>query len=90
MFEGQLVAHVAGVQGGCRLEKEDVGFFLGHGTMLDAARHDQELAFLQPNVAIPKLHPKTALQHQEKLILLAVVMPRERPLKLDQFDLLPV
>ena len=65
-------------------------FLISHGSMFDALRYDQELAFLQPNVAIPKLHPKTALQHQEKLILLAVVMPRERPLKLDQFDLLPV
>ena len=39
---------------------------------------------------ISKLHPKTALDHQEQLVISIVVMPHERSLEFDQFHLLAV
>src|SRR5262245_40663722 len=58
--------------------------------MLDATGHDQELALLQPNVPVPELHAEAALDHEEKLVLVVVMVPDERTPELDQFDLLTV
>jgi len=41
-------------------------------------------------VPIPKLHAEAALDDEEHFVLVVVVVPDERPLKLDQLDLLAV
>src|SRR3712207_2920371 len=42
-----LAAHVAGVDCALRLEQQNVRLVLGHGHVLDAARHDEEVTFVQ-------------------------------------------
>ena len=73
-----------------RLEQENVHLFFGNRPVLDATRNDQKLALLQPYVVIAEFHPKSALDHQEQLVLVIVMMPDERLGKLDQLDVLPV
>ena len=85
-----LVPHVAGVERRGRLEQQDVGLLVGHRAVLDAAGHDQERALLQPDVSVPELHAEAALHDEEKLILVVVVVPDERPLELDELHLLAV
>jgi hypothetical protein len=58
--------------------------------VFDAAGDDQELALLQPDLPIPKLHPKPAFDDEEKFVLVVVVVPDERPRELHQLDLLTV
>src|SRR5262245_61028741 len=53
--ERALVAHVAGVERGGGLEQHHLRLALGHGTVLHAARHDQELAGLEVDVPVAKL-----------------------------------
>jgi hypothetical protein len=61
-----------------------MGFLLGYGPVFDATRHDQDFAFLQPDVAISELHAKPPLDDEEHLVLILVVVPHERPPELDQ------
>jgi hypothetical protein len=62
----------------------------GDWPMFDAAGHDQQLAFFQPNLPVTKIHAEASLNDQEKLVLMFMVMPDELALKLDQFDLLTI
>jgi hypothetical protein len=62
----------------------------GNGPVFDVTRHDQELAFVQPDVLIPELHVEPALQHQKKFVLVVVMVPDEWPLKSDELDLLGI
>ena len=87
---GPLVLDVAGVEGGGRLEKEDVDFFVRHGAVLDASRDDQEISFVEPDVAVPQFHAEAALDHQEKLVLVVVVVPGEGALEFHELHLLAV
>jgi hypothetical protein len=63
--------------------------FLGDGAVFDATGHDQELARVQPDVPVPKLHPKVAPDDEEQFVLV-VVVPDERTQELGELDLLPV
>jgi hypothetical protein len=67
-----------------------VRLLLGDGPVFDATRHDQEFALFQPDVPIPKLHAKPAFDDEEEFVLVVVVVPDERPVELDQLDLLAV
>jgi hypothetical protein len=58
--------------------------------VFDAPRHDEEFALFQPNVPVAKLHAKAALDHQEQLVLVIVVVPDELALEFDQLDELAV
>ena len=58
--------------------------------MLDAARHDQELARSSHTCAIAKVHPEPSLDDEEQLVLALVVMPDELALELHQLDVLAV
>src|SRR5262249_30101323 len=44
----------------------------------------------QPHMPVAELHPEPPLDHQEKLVLVLVVVPDERAQELDQLHLLPV
>jgi hypothetical protein len=67
-----------------------VGFFLRHGPVFDAARHDQKFAFFQPHLAIAKFHPEPALDREKEFILVVMMMPYKRSLELDQLHILAV
>src|SRR5688572_6474626 len=85
-----LVLHVARIERGGGLEEEDLHFLFRYGAVLDAAGHDQEFPFLQPDVAVPELHAETALHDHEELVLMLVVMPDEFALELRELHMLAV
>ena len=89
-WDRPLILYVARVQRRGRLEQQNVRLLFGDGPMFNATRHDQELACYQPDVPIPKLHAKPALDDEEEFVLVVVVVPDERPLELDQLHLLAV
>ncbi len=78
---------VPGVERRPGLEEEDLAIGLTHRLMLDAARHDQELAGFHAHLAVAKSHPQDAVHHQEQLILVLVVMPDEFPIESRQLHL---
>jgi hypothetical protein len=53
--------------------------------VLDAARHHDELAFLDPLAAVAECHAETAFDHQEHFVFVVVMMEDE--LALDLVDL---
>ena len=63
---------------------------MGNGPVFDAARNDQELAFLEPDLPVAEIHPESSLHHQEHLVLVLMVVPDEFSLELDEFDKLAV
>jgi hypothetical protein len=85
-----LILHVAGVQRRGRLEEQDVDLLVCNGAVFDPTGHDQELALFQPFVAIPELHAKAALHHEEEFVLVVVFVPDELTQELDQLHLLAV
>jgi hypothetical protein len=89
-FERPLVPHIARVEDRRRLEKQDVGLFLRHGPVFDAARHDQKFAFFQPHLPIAKFHAEPPLDHEEEFILVVMMMPYKRSLELDQLHVLAI
>src|SRR5271157_3376582 len=62
----------------------------GNWAMLDASGHDWKLAFLQPDIAVPELHPESPLDHQEQLVFVVMLMPNKLALEFHQLDVLPV
>jgi hypothetical protein len=84
--DGPFIDDVPGIQSRFWLDQHDVRFFVSDGAMLDAARHDDEFAFLDDGFAIAKLHPQGAFDDQEEFILIFVMMPDKFSLELDSFD----
>lgn len=87
LVEREFVLDVAGVERRRRLEEEDVDLVVGHRPVLDAARHDEEFPLLQLDRVVPELQAEPALHDEEQLVLVLVVVPRERALELRQLDL---
>lgn len=90
MGHGSTFLDIARVHGRRGLEQQDVNFLFCDGPVLDATWHDQELSLLQPNLTIAEVHAEAAVDDEEQLVLMLVVMPDELALEFDQFDLLPV
>src|SRR5437899_11831469 len=79
-----FVLHVAGIQCGRWLKQHDPGFFVGYRTVLESPRHYDELSFFQPDMPVAKLHSEAALDYQEHLLFVLVMMPDEFTLQLVQ------
>src|SRR5215469_3110267 len=59
--------------------------------MLDASRHDNELALLHPfGRLVAELHTKTALDYEKEFVLMIMMMKHELAFDLIQLDLLPI
>ncbi len=58
--------------------------------MLDAARDDQELAFVQPNVLIAELDQQASFDDEKHLVFVVVLMPDELALELRHLDVHPL
>src|SRR5450755_3235577 len=87
-LDGALTAGASGVRRAGALDQQHVRLALGHvGAVLDAMRDDDHLALLDPLVAVAEMHQKPALDDEEELVLLLVVVPHERALNLDELDL---
>ena len=59
-------------------------------SVLDAARHEDELPWASVGDTIPKLHAKPSFKDQEHLFGVAMDVPGKNPLHLDQLDFLSV
>ena len=86
----RVVLNVPGVQRLAGSKSSTATSSSATGPMLDAARHDQELALLDPLLPIAKVHPESAPDDQEQLVFVLVVMPDELPLELHQLHVLAV
>src|SRR5262249_848341 len=87
---GAVRGHVAGVERRRGLEQQHVDLFRSDWPMLDAARHDDELAAFDSHRAIAKLHVEAALENEEELVFILVVMPHELAAEFHQLDMLAV
>jgi hypothetical protein len=82
--------HVAGVPGAGRLKEKHSDFLRCDRSMLDPAGNHQEVSLHQVDAAVTELHPEGAVEHQEELIFLLVVVPHELAPELHQLHGLPV
>jgi hypothetical protein len=85
-----LILDIAGIQGRGRLKQDDPAFFLGHWTMLDSARHYDELAFFDPFMPVEEIHAETALDHQEHFVFALMMVKYKLAIHFDELDLLVV
>src|SRR5437660_9277289 len=90
LVQREIVFDIAGVERRSGLEQQNPAFFFGDGTMLHSTRNHDEFALLDPFMAVAKLHPKAAFDHQEHLIFIFVMMKDEFAFGFDQFDVLSV
>ena len=88
---GELFIHdVAGIAGGGGLEDQNFRLAFGQRAMLDAPRHDAELARLENDAAIAELDYNLAAPDKEKFILMLVVMPRKDSRESGEFQFLAI
>src|SRR6185437_5764880 len=64
-FNRALVANVASVERGGRLEEQQVHLPLGNRLVLHTPRYDEKLAFVDANIAVAQPHEQLALDHEE-------------------------
>src|SRR5437588_12397412 len=77
-----FVDKVPGIQSRSWLVQHDLHFFISGRAVLDAVRHDDELAFPDNRLVIPKLHPQRAFDHQKHFVFVFMVVPDEFALEL--------
>lgn len=58
--------------------------------MLDTLRDDEHLAWVQLDTAVPELNGQLALQNQEEVVRLIVLVPVERPFDLHNHEIVSV
>ena len=90
LVQGSVILHIAGVECRCRLKQHNPSLFVGNRTVLHPARDNQEFSLLEPDMAVAKLHAEASFHHQEKLVLVLVVVPDELSLELVQLYQLAV
>jgi len=94
-FDGARVADIPGVQRTSGFEEQHVDLFRCARPVFHPARNDHEFAGSHFEAAlfsgfVAKLHAKFALNYQEELVFVVVMVPHEFALKLDQLDMLAV
>ena len=60
-----------------------MGLGLGDRLMFYAPRHDEELAFVELDDPVTKMYRQVAMEDQEELVLLLVMVPDELAFELD-------
>ena len=68
----------------------DAGSKSSHRLVLHAARHDEELALAELDHPVAQVDRETAGEHQEELVLVAVVVPDELALESRELHVLAV
>ena len=84
VFHRPLVAHIAGIEGGLRLEQHYVSFRIRNRQVLHAAGHDDEFAGLDDLFMVAKAHAQFALEHQEEFVFVFMRMPDKLAFELNQ------
>src|SRR5215211_2895702 len=85
-----LASGVTRVGSALGLDQEDVRLFCGLGAVLDAARHDIEVAGPELDVTITQLDRQMARKHQEEVVGVRVCVPYELAFGFDDLDLVVV
>jgi hypothetical protein len=81
---------IAGVPDPRRLKQHHLYFFLGHRTMFDTARNDNQISFVERHAFASELHPETPAKNHEKLIFFGMVVPDKLTFEFHKFDVLAV
>src|SRR3954452_11045538 len=76
-LDGQIATRVAGVERVARLDQQHVGLLVGLRAVLDALGHHEQLARPEDDVAVAQLDRELALQDQEEVVGLVVLVPDE-------------
>src|SRR5271166_3184340 len=71
-------------------KQQDPALFFRYRTVLHAARHHDELAVLDPFMAVTKLHTEAAFHHQEHFVLIFMMMKDEFAFELVELDILAI
>ena len=82
-----LASHVARVRCPEWLDEQHVSLVVGSGAVLDAARHDEELAGSELDRAIAQLDRQAPVQDEEEVVRIGMRVPHELALGLHDLDL---
>src|SRR5207248_11522648 len=63
-----FVDKVSGIQSRFWFDQHNMNFFVGRGTVLDAVRHDDELAFAHHCLSVAKFHSQRAFRSEERRV----------------------
>ena len=85
-----LRARVARVRRAARLDQEDVRLVVRYGTMLDAARDDEELSLAELNVPVAQPDRQPPLEDKKEIVGVGVRVPDELAFDLPDLDLVVV
>ena len=72
---GEFRVHLARVFGARGFDIKDVGFFLRYRAVLLTARDDKQLAGVKHYIPVAELDHQPALQHDEQLVLVFMIVP---------------
>src|SRR5438874_5778213 len=81
-----FVDKVSGIQSRSWFDQHTMNFFVGRGTVLDAVRNDEELAFAHHCLSVAKFHSQRAFDYQKQFIFVFMVVPDEIALEFDGFE----
>jgi hypothetical protein len=87
---GALVDNIPRIQRSGRLKQQEPALFLSDWLVLDAARDHHELALLDPLVAVAIFHAEAALNDEEQLVFVVVVVEDKLSLDFVEFHVLAV
>src|SRR5262249_46768095 len=73
-----------------RLDQQEFDLLLGIGLVLHAFGNDEHLSCRHADRAIAKVDPQDALQHDERLVRISMVVPNEVAVKSDDLELVVV
>ena len=85
-----LAAGVAGVRRPERLDEQDVRLLVRLRAVLDAARHDEQLARAELDVTIAELNRQSPREDEEEVVGVGMGVPDELALHLDELELVVV
>ena len=89
-LRGQLTAGIARVDGAVGLDEQHLRPVGGVRAVLDSSGDDEDLAGPKLDVAVAQMDGQAAAEHVEEVIGLVVLVPHERPLDLDDLQLVVV
>src|SRR6185312_14862586 len=90
VLRGALAAFVARVEHAARLDEQQLRFALGEWLVLDAFRHDEQLAFREIDRAVAEIDAQLAVEDDEGLVGVLVVVPDEIAFEPHQLELVVV
>jgi len=90
LFYCPFVSQVARVQSCLGLNQYYVCFSSGHGLVLDAFWHHEELSLLQIDVSVTELDGQFPFRYEKQLIFVLMMMPSKLSLQLGELDVVVI